>query len=202
MSDLWIVIPRWEEFQHRDVGRSKVPPWIKNLTRLLSDDDYLDLTWEQRGLLHGLWLEYARSLRHLRVVRAPSERQPTAGLGSLSRRLGRTVRFSQLEALRDAGFIELSAVRPASKVASTNDATLPVQKEKEKENPPTPTQATSNTRSRTNGTNPRSQGTNPRANPTTFPCPDCRYEAPTAGDLEDHRELVHTLEQAKGWNDL
>jgi hypothetical protein len=59
MSDLgWIEIPRWDDFQHY---KRRDAPWIKAYLRLLDDDDYLSLTTEQRGVLHGLWLAYARS---------------------------------------------------------------------------------------------------------------------------------------------
>lgn len=190
MSELWIVIPRWEEFQHRDAGRSKVQPWIKNWTRLLSDDAYLSLTWEQRGLLHGIWLEYARARRHLCVVGVSSASRRYAGAPSLSRRLGRTVRLTQLEALRDAGFIELSASRPASNPDSNlagEHASLEGEGDRE---PPSPKQ----TASRANRTNPRANGTNPRANPPSFPCPDCTLVLRTESERTAHRELVHTLD--------
>ncbi len=103
MSEKWIVIPKWEEFQHRDAARANVPTWIKDFTQQLSKDEYLGLTWQQRGLLHDLRLEYARSKRQL-----------SASTTSLSRRLGQPVRASQIEALNRAGFIELHASKPAS----------------------------------------------------------------------------------------
>lgn len=113
----WIVFPGWERFQHRDAARSNVPTWIKDFTEQLSKDEYLDLTWQQRGLLHDLRLEYARAKRQL-----------SASTTSLSRRLGQTVRFSQLEALSDAGFIELSASKPA-RADARKDASLEVEVE-------------------------------------------------------------------------
>lgn len=117
----WIIISRWDEFQHRDMARSTVPPWIKNLTRLLSDEAYLNLTWQQRGLLHALWLEYARTRRQL----------PDSTL-SLSRRLGGKVTRASLEALNHAGFIQFSASNPASTPAS-DLAGLEVEGEVERE---------------------------------------------------------------------
>jgi len=105
-GERWIVIARWDEFQHRDMARSTVPPWIKNLTRLLSDEAYLTLTPNRRALLHGLWLEYARTRRQL----------PENTL-SLSRRLAMKVVSRDLEALNHAGFIHFSASNPAGKVA-------------------------------------------------------------------------------------
>ena len=104
--DGWIVIPRWDEFQHRDMARSTVPPWIKLYTRLLHDDDYLDLTAHQRAVLHGIWLTYASARRQLSVNTA-----------SLSSHLRLRVMTRDLEALNHAGFIEFSASRPAGKVA-------------------------------------------------------------------------------------
>lgn len=125
-SESWIVIPRWNDFQHPDTTRSGVMPWLKNFTRLLSDDAYLDLTFPQRGLLHSIWLEYARSRGQLRMSNGSTH-------VSLSRRLGQTVRVSQLEALNHAGFIEFSASRPASTVASKGASNLASREEKREE---------------------------------------------------------------------
>jgi hypothetical protein len=103
-DDGWIVVRNWDRYQHRDALRAKergAPAWIKNHLILLSDDDYLELTPGQRGLLHGIWLLYARSSG---VVRASTD--------SLSRKLQLQVRHRQLEALNRAGFIELSASKP------------------------------------------------------------------------------------------
>lgn len=107
MSDAWIVIPKWDNFQHRDMARSSVPPWVKMYTRLLSDDDYLGLSHHQRGVLMGIWLEYARSTRQLRGSTA-----------TLTRRLGQRVTTRDLTALNHAGFIGFSASKPASGIAS------------------------------------------------------------------------------------
>ena len=186
MMEGWIVIPNWEQFQHRDVGRSKVPPWVKSYTRLLSDDDYLSLSWEQRGLLHGIWLEYARSLRQLPASRT-----------SLSRRLGMTVRASQLEALNHAGFISFSASKPAS----NPDSDLASPEGEGDREPPSPKKTTS----RQAGTNPRANGHNPRANTPTFPCTDCTLVLRTESELAAHRDLAHSLDLTNGhgdWNDL
>jgi hypothetical protein len=109
MTDLgWIVIPRWDEFQHRDMARSTVPPWIKTYTKLMADDAYLNLTFRQRGILHGIWLEYARARRVL-----------GASPARLGLRLGdESVRRRDLEALNHAGFISISASKPAGAHAS------------------------------------------------------------------------------------
>lgn len=116
----WIVIPRWDEFQHRDMARSTIPPWIKTYTKLLHDEAYLSLTSHQRAVLHGLWLEYASARRHLLLSTT-----------SLSARLRLRVMSRDIEALNHAGFITISASRPASNLAS-NLASLEVEVEKEK----------------------------------------------------------------------
>jgi len=102
----WIVVRNWERFQHPDAARSSVPPWIKNYTELLSDEAYLTLTPNRRSLLHAVWMEYARSRRRLPVATA-----------SLAHRFAMVVRMRDLEALRDAGFIDFSASKPASEGA-------------------------------------------------------------------------------------
>ncbi len=121
MSDGYIHIVGWDRHQHRDAARSSVPTWIKNHTRLLSDDNYLALSAHQRAVLHGLWLEYARSRCQL-----------SANTASLTRRLALRVSLRQLEALSHAGFITLSA---------SNVARLEVEREvedKEQELAPPP----------------------------------------------------------------
>ncbi len=105
MSDpeQWIQVNNWERFQHPDAARSLVPPWIKSWTELLSNDAYLDLSPHCRAVLHGIWLEYARSRRQLAVNTA-----------SLTRRLSLRVSSRQLKTLSDAGFITFVASKPAS----------------------------------------------------------------------------------------
>jgi hypothetical protein len=61
---------------------------------LLHDDAYLKLTLHQRGVLHGLWLEYAAAGRQLPDSTA-----------TVSRRLGERVTRGTLDALSNAGFI-------------------------------------------------------------------------------------------------
>jgi hypothetical protein len=96
---LFIVIPNWDEFQHY---KDRRPVWIKNYTELTTDRKYMSLTLRQRGILHGIWLLYAASRRDL-----------GANVAQLGRMLGEeTVRTRDLEALSDAGFIELSASAP------------------------------------------------------------------------------------------
>ena len=102
MDDRWIVIPRWDEFQHRDMARSTVPPWIKTYTKLMADDEFLALSFHLRGLLVSLWLEYAAARRQL-----------SGSTVALTRRLGQRVTIRDLESLNHAGFIEFSASKPA-----------------------------------------------------------------------------------------
>lgn len=94
-EELYIEIPRWDEFQHY---KSRDPIWIKAYTRLLSDDKYLSLSAAQRALLHGLWILYAKS-----------NRKVLANTSKLSRKLELRVTKRSLESLRDAGFIEILA---------------------------------------------------------------------------------------------
>ncbi len=110
MPEMWIVIPRWDEFQHRDMARSSQPPWIKNFTRLYDDDDYLNLSLMQRGVLHGLWILYAR---HRRVLSEVGARSKLVTSAAEARRWRDTI-----EALNHAGYIILSASKPASRHAS------------------------------------------------------------------------------------
>jgi hypothetical protein len=97
-----LVIPGWERFQHY---KDRNPPWIKTYTELLSDEAYLQLSGHRRAILHGLWLEYARSNCRLSL-----------DTRTLTRRLGLKVSSSDLQALHDAGFIT---------AASHNHAALP-----------------------------------------------------------------------------
>ena len=105
----WIVMRNFERFQHRDALRTGGIPWLKTYTALLSDEDYLGLSAGARAVLHGLWLEYARSRGRIRLVPA-----------SLTARLGLRVRLEHIEALIHAGFLELSASKPASNLASSS----------------------------------------------------------------------------------
>ena len=111
----WIVIPKWEDFQHY---KDRDPIWVKSYTRLLDDDDYLGLAPGTRAVLHGLWLAYARSDCQLR-----------ADTRSLSSRLALRVTSQQLKALKQAGFIRLVASKP---LAQRYQAASP-EKEAEKE---------------------------------------------------------------------
>ena len=104
----WIVIPNWSKFQHRDAWRSRIPPWICDYTEQTGREEYLHLTLAQRGLLHGIRLEYARSRSQL-----------SASTASLARRLGvRQILHRDLEALNDAELVQFSASKPARDNAS------------------------------------------------------------------------------------
>ena len=95
MDGGWIVIRNWDKFQHY---RDREPVWIKNYVRLLHDDNYLGLTFHQRGLLHGLWIAYAASGRQIRDSTA-----------SVHRMLGQRTTNAQLLSLNRAGFIDVLA---------------------------------------------------------------------------------------------
>lgn len=128
-GEIWIEVVEWEKYQHPDAARSKVPPWIKNETKLLSSPDYLGLSAGERAILHGLWLAYARSLRRI-----------TANTKSLSRQLSLNVTRKQLEALNHAGFITFIASKPASIVQADLQAQIEIEKEKVSKDPKEPTQ--------------------------------------------------------------
>lgn len=101
-DETYIVIPRWDEFQHY---KGREPKWIKCYTRLLHDDAYLGLTANQRAVLHGLWMLYAKSGRNI-----------TENTSKLSRKLGLRVTKRTLDALSRAGFIHFSASTPLAQI--------------------------------------------------------------------------------------
>lgn len=98
MSDPWIVVPNWERFQH--YGTARRPIWIKNYIALLDDEDYLNLTLAERGLLHGVWLAYAARRGQLRTD-ATGHAIGTA-----------RARLKHFEALNHAGLLLYSASKP------------------------------------------------------------------------------------------
>lgn len=105
----------WADFQHY---KDRWPPWIKNYTSLLANDDYLRLSGNRRAILHGLWLAYA--MGHGKVA---------ASTSLLSNRLGLRVTARDLRELVDAGFITVREVadnrsESARKVLD-NSATAP-----------------------------------------------------------------------------
>jgi hypothetical protein len=135
MADRYIWIPNWfddergEGFQHY---RDRDPIWIKNYTRLLSHDAYTNLSHHLRGILHSLWMEYARSSRRLR-----------GDTLTLSRRLGQRVLTRDIEALSHAGFVELIASDVlATRLQDASPRVRPRGRESRgrEESPPTPPQ--------------------------------------------------------------
>lgn len=121
-----IRVPRWDEFQHY---KDRNVLWIKVYTRLLSDDNFLRLTWPQRGILATIWLEYARANAH----RPPSEHRAISGsTTALTRRFGGRITSAQLEALNHAGFIEVSA---SSTLAARYQSASAEEKREEQELP-------------------------------------------------------------------
>lgn len=96
VTDLWIVVPNWEKFQHY---KDRNPVWMKLYFELNSRDDWRQLSYPQRGVLVSVWLEFGRSNGLLRLT-------------SLGGRLGKWFKNETLEALIQAGYIELSSSKP------------------------------------------------------------------------------------------
>jgi hypothetical protein len=150
----WVVIPHWERFQHYGDRR---PVWVKNYTEQLDNEDYLELSVTARGLLNDLRLLYAK--RKKQVPNSPS---------LLSHLLGYKVTSRDINRLCKAGFLEISASKPASESASESarDSTRSLEVDKDKE-PLTPRsgelEKLNGLTPRELGLNPRALGTNPRA---------------------------------------
>jgi len=94
-ADDYIWIYRWQDFQHYRPERDRAPAWIKDYTKQLDDERYLELSAFQRGVLHDLRIAFARTFGRL----STDTRQ-------LSDRLGLRLTRVTLDALSDAGFIE------------------------------------------------------------------------------------------------
>jgi hypothetical protein len=92
----WVIVPRWEEFQHYS---DRDPTWIKVYTRLVHDDDYLELSPTARALLHGIWALYALTNGQLRA-------------SSVQGALRMRATSQHWISLSDAGFIAISASKP------------------------------------------------------------------------------------------
>jgi hypothetical protein len=101
MTERYIHIRNWDRHQHPDVTRNKktAAPWIKEKSEQLNHEDFLELGFADRGLLHSLRLQYA-------LTRGRGINDTTT---NLSRLLGQRVYRSQLERLNHAGFIMFSA---------------------------------------------------------------------------------------------
>jgi len=194
----WIEVVGWDRLQHY---RDRDPIWIKNYTRLMADDAYLELTEHRALMLHRLWMEYASSGRRL-----------AADTRTLSHRLALRVTTSDLQSLSDAGFIRLTASAPlapsyqdASEPASTDASALRARatRSREKireEDPLTPAQR--GNLASANGPTPRDLGTNPRALGTNPRAADERAQAERAARrAELHAELLERAwVVAAGWN--
>jgi len=127
----WISVVGWRRFQHYDPAK-RTPPWIKNYTELMADDDYLGLSEHRALVLHRLWLEYASSRCRLRL-----------DTRSLSRRLGLRVTSADMKALCDAGFLAIVASKALAEGyhdASPRAHDVETETETEEDTPPTPPQ--------------------------------------------------------------
>ncbi len=94
----WVVIPKWDEFQHY---KNRDPAWIKLHRTLGSDPEWQQLSGHDRAVLVGLWLEYASSNCRIRL-----------DTRSITRRLALRVTTTTIQRLVHAGFIEVSASKP------------------------------------------------------------------------------------------
>lgn len=106
MSDEWIWICRWEDFQHYAAERDRGPAWIKQYTKQLDDDRYTDLPPRARSLLHDLRMAFARCSYRVRISGGPRAHRERTVSGTLSQRVMQRVYTSDLELLNRAGFIE------------------------------------------------------------------------------------------------
>ncbi len=97
----YIHIRNWDKHQHPDTTRNKRygPPWIKDYSGQLHDEEFVELGWPERGLLQSLRLQYA-------LNRGRGINDSTTNLYRL---FGHRVLRVQLERLNQAGFIEFSA---------------------------------------------------------------------------------------------
>lgn len=136
MGERWIVIPGWDVFQHRDAGRSgRGLAWIRDYADQLHKDEYRGLTFHQRGLLRDLRHAYASTQgqlrdgpeRQTRDNDATDTRQTRDSHATLTRRFGQRVTTPDLQALIQAGFIEVTASRPPA--LGQHEASLEVEVE-------------------------------------------------------------------------
>ena len=118
MSERYIVIPNWDDFQHyKDKTR---PAWIKLYPRLLRHDEFLNLTPTERMALVGIWMLYAESARRIAVDTA-----------KLTRSLNQRITKNTLQRLNEAGFIEFCS-------RDALDAVISREEKRRIETPPTP----------------------------------------------------------------
>lgn len=106
----YVWIPNWDRHyvHYKNRARHNMA-WIKNLTRLLHDDAYLDLNATDRALLHGLWM----------LVGQTGQGRCSARTDSLQRALvlARGQVRPALVRLNHAGFVRIIA----SKLPLTDD---------------------------------------------------------------------------------
>jgi hypothetical protein len=114
----YIVIRNWDKFQHY---KGRQVPWIKFYTELSHSDEWRELSLNRRGILCGLWLEYASSRARLRL-----------DTGSLSHRINGRVTMADLKALEQAGFITISS-RPSLESVYTESRPSRARAEREEE---------------------------------------------------------------------
>lgn len=125
VSERWIWIAKWEEFQHYRPERDRPPAWLKDYTKQLRDERYLSLTDRQRALLGDV----------RRVFAAAFGRVPDDTRALTRHRHSHTLR-SDLDALNHAGFIEyVSRGVLDSRLEALYDKN---KKEKKIETPPNP----------------------------------------------------------------
>ena len=107
----YIYVKGWEEFQHPDAIRSDHMPWLKLHTKLMGNDDWLELSCPDRVLLQGIWMATARYGQG----RVKADSRWLQGQFK--------VRKGSLERLVQAGFITILASKAARKSASTAAST-------------------------------------------------------------------------------
>ena len=116
--DGWIVIPRWDEFQHY---KDRQPVWIKVYLELADNEDWVKLTLAERGLLVSLWVEFGSARGQLPLSAVPA-------------RVRQKVLSRTIESLADAGFIDIVASKPLalSRARAQTRAREEVREEKKK----------------------------------------------------------------------
>ena len=82
-SERWIVIPRWEEFQHYG---DRNPIWVRRTSGSSATTTITTTLLRKRGLLQGLWLIRAEGGNDIRESRARRElvrSEPTRGTSNV-----------------------------------------------------------------------------------------------------------------------
>jgi hypothetical protein len=162
-GELWIVIPNWEKFQHYS---DRDPPWIKLYPKLNSKSEWCELSTAARGMLTTIWCEFARSSGHLPLSKA-------------MQLCGKSARSKHVEALVQAGFIQLSASRPLA-LARSRESTSYLREEKSAGAP---------AREEPRAAPAPEERKAPAAGETV--CPRCGIDRKTPDKLRDHLANVH-----------